>query len=571
MESEYSPSESGFVQKGQSMPAYKILFAIPPYLGDKIEAIRPGKLRSFFAFPYGVLCLASYIKKATSGAHEIKINDLNQYSVAQGLAQFAEVLNEFKPDIVGISVMFDVSYKHVAGLAAAAKAANPETKVILGGAAITTAWDVILNNQPFVDALCYSEGELALVKLLDSDDLQKELLTDPWVTRQSIGAGRKPKTKTLENLNDVIAIDYSLIDTDEYGMIEAFSPFRKAKEEEVKQFFIVTSRGCPFKCVFCAEPTLHGGTMRYASLDVIEDHIKYLVDSYGMNVLTIYDDQLLLNHKRAKEFFRILAKYNLRVETPNGLTAAYIDDEMAALMKAAGMDTVQLAIESGTEHMLRNVIKKPLRLSKVAPVVELLHKYNLFVQGFFVVGIPGEREQDRIETAQFIKDVGLDWGSFSLASPIRGSELYDICIKNKYIPDNMKIGEYEIGTYIIRAPGLDPESLPQISYRMNLDVNFVNNRRIRIGDYQVAARCFEDVIERYRDHAFAHYYLANAYEKIGGNDEKVKDNLQLYNAIIAKNGSWRSHADYFGLTERPRFVARMNANLLHGDAALASG
>ena len=118
---------------------------------------------------------------------------------------------------------------------------------------------------------------------------------------------------------------------------------------------------------------------------------------------------------------------------------------MAALMKAAGMDTVQLAIKSGTEHMLRNVIKKPLRLSKVAPVVELLHKNGLFVQGFFVIGIPGEREQDRVETAQFIKDVGLDWGSFSLASPIRGSELYDICVRNKYIPDDMKIGQYEIG------------------------------------------------------------------------------------------------------------------------------
>ena len=191
--------------------------------------------------------------------------------------------------------------------------------------------------------------------------------------------------------------------------------------------------------------------MRYAALEVIEDHIKYLVDSYAMNVLTIYDDQLLLNHKRAKEFFRILAKYNLRVETPNGLTAAYIDDEMAALMKAAGMDTVQLAIESGTEHMLRNVIKKPLRLNKVAPVVESLHRNGLFVQGFFVMGIPGEREQDRTETAQFIKDVGLDWGSFSLAAPIRGSELYDICVKNKYIPGNLKIGEYELGSYIIRA------------------------------------------------------------------------------------------------------------------------
>ncbi len=542
------------------MPAYKVLFVIPPYLGDKIEAIRPGKLRSFFAFPYGVLCLATYIKKATAGAHDIKIIDLNRYGVAEGLTKFTETLGDFEPDIVGISVMFDVSYKYVEKLAAASKAANPQAKVLLGGAAVTTAWNIILDDQPSVDALCYSEGELALVKLLDADDLEKELLADPWVTRQSMAEKRKPKTITMENLNDVIAIDYSLVDTGEYGMIEAFSPFRKAKDEDVKQFFIVTSRGCPFKCVFCAEPTLHGGSMRYSSLDVIEDHVKDLVENYGMNVLTIYDDQLLLNHKRAKEFFRILSKYNLRVETPNGLTAAYIDDEMAALMKAAGMDTVQLAIESGTEHMLRNVIKKPLRLSKVAPVVELLHKNGLFVQGFFVMGIPGEREQDRVETAQFIKDVGLDWGSFSLASPIRGSELYDICVKNKYIPDDMKIGEYELGTYIIRAPGLDPESLPQISYRMNLDVNFVNNRRMRIGDYEVAARCFEDVIERYREHAFAHYFLAKAYELIGNNAAKVADNMARYEAILARHADWRGHADHFGLTGQPGFAAAAHAN-----------
>jgi tetratricopeptide (TPR) repeat protein len=164
----------------------------------------------------------------------------------------------------------------------------------------------------------------------------------------------------------------------------------------------------------------------------------------------------------------------------------------------------------------------------------------------------------------------LDWASFSLASPIRGTELYDICVKNKYIPDNMKIGEYELGTYIIRAPGLDPESLPQISYRMNLNVNFVNNRRMRMGDYQVAARCFEDVIERYREHAFAHYFLAKAYEKIGGNEEKVTENLRLYKAIIAKNETWKSHADYFGLTGRPRFVGPANTNFPPAEPALVS-
>jgi tetratricopeptide (TPR) repeat protein len=90
---------------------------------------------------------------------------------------------------------------------------------------------------------------------------------------------------------------------------------------------------------------------------------------------------------------------------------------------------------------------------------------------------------------------------------------------------------------------------------MNLDVNFINNRRMRIGDYQVAARCFEDVIERYREHAFAHYFLAKAYEKIGGNDQKVQDNMRLYDAIIAKNDTWRSHADHFGLIGHLRLAA----------------
>lgn len=541
------------------MPAHRLLFVIPPYLGDKVEAIRPTKLRSFVAFPYGVLCLASYINRVTSGAHEIRIIDLNHYRLDQGHAELTEVLNEFNPDIVGISIMFDVSYKYVSGLADAIKGVNPDATIVLGGAAVTTAWDIILDDQPRVDALCYSEGELALANLLNSEDPQKALLSDPWVTRQSMAEGRKPKTKPIENLNDVIPIDYSLIDAGAYGMIEAFSPFRKAKDEDVKQFFIVTSRGCPFKCVFCAEPTLHGGSMRYADLDVIEDHIKYLVDDYGMNVLTIYDDQLLLNIKRAKEFFRILSKYNLRVETPNGLTVAYIDEEMAALMRAAGMDTVQLAIESGTEYMLRNVIKKPLRLNKVAPVVELLHKNGLFVQGFFVIGIPGEREQDRIDTAQFIKDVELDWASFSLAAPIRGTELYDICIKNKYISEKMKIGEYEIGTYIIQAPGLDPKHITEFAYRVNLDVNFVNNRRMRMGEYRVAVRCFEDVIERYREHAFAHYFLAKAYEKMGGHEEKVAQNLARYEAIVAKNDTWRGHADYFGLTGHAPIMAGPHA------------
>jgi hypothetical protein len=91
-----------------------------------------------------------------------------------------------------------------------------------------------------------------------------------------------------------------------------------------------------------------------------------------------------------------------------------------------------------------------------------------------------------------------------------------------------------------------------------------------MGEYQVAACCFEDVIDRYREHAFAHYFLAKAYGRIGGNEKKVKENLALYNSIVTKNEIWKSHAGYFGLTEHPRFVDPANVNFSSGDAALAS-
>jgi hypothetical protein len=88
---------------------------------------------------------------------------------------------------------------------------------------------------------------------------------------------------------------------------------------------------------------------------------------------------------------------------------------------------------------------------------------------------------------------------------------------------------------------------------------------MRMGDYHVAARCFEDVIERYREHAFAHYFLAKAYEKIGGKDEKVTENLTRFNTIIANSDTWKGHADHFGLTGKPRFLGAANVNFAPSD------
>lgn len=538
-----SPSRAASTQRRA------ILFVILPYLERKKDATQ-GKTRSFLAFPYGVLSAATYLQKKAAIAPHLKIVDLNAYTSDLYPEVLGEAIAATRPDIIGISMMFDQSYKHVAAIARQAKLALPSAKVIIGGAAATTAYDEIISDQPDIDALCYSEGEAALLELVNSESIDAALMHSPWVTRDSQARGIKPTTVYVSHLNDVIDVNYDLIDRSVYSMKEAFSPFASYRNEtDVRQFFLVTSRGCPFKCVFCAEPSLHGKNMRYADVDAIIGHVRFLVEKYGMNVLTIYDDQLLMDMPRAKELFRRLAEFKLRLETPNGVTVVFIDDEMASLMKQAGLDTLPLAIESGSDHVLRRVIKKPIRLERVGPVVAALQKNDIFVQAYFVIGLPGEQEEDRVETVRCIKEWGIDWSGFSMASPVRGSELHRIAKEKGYIPPNMKLGDIEGNKYMLNAPelGLDPETISRKAYLMNLDVNFVNSRSMKTGNYQVAANCFEEVIERYGKHAFAHYFAAQAYKALNADPSLIANNLNQYHELVSTDPEWRSYANTFGM------------------------
>ena len=544
------------LETAKSKKSRKLLLIVLPFIVESIFA-KGVKTRSFLAFPYGPLTIASYIKSKNKD-HQVKILDLNLHDGLENnlLDIISDELDKFQPDIVGMSMMFDQSYSYVDKLAHLIKHKKKKIPVILGGASASTAWSEIVDEQKNIDAVCFSEGEVAILNLMNSEDLFGEFKNDPWITFEKLkekGKNYKPKMRVENNLNSVVDLDYSYVDVNRYSMKEAFSPFASYRDKkDIKQFFLVTSRGCPFKCVFCAEPSLHGAGMRYADVDSIISHVKKLINKYGLNVLTFYDDQLLLNVNRAKDLFKKLAKLNIRCEAPNGVTLVYIDDEMAGLMSDAGFDTLPLAIESGSDYVLNKVIKKPLVTRKIGPVVESLHKNNIFVQGYFVIGLPGEREIDRLETVKVIKDAGIDWSGFSLASPVRGSELFVKAKENGWVKDeDLKLGNIQGNRYILSSNNIEctTEELIDKSYYMNLDVNFVNNRAMAIKDYSTAVRCFLEVSERYPGHAFAHDYLAKCYSKMDPVKYKneIEKNEKIKKHILSEDddGFWTRAYEYF--------------------------
>lgn len=524
----------------------KCLLVVLPYLvAATLDKSKKG-VRSFLAFPYGVMTMASFIKKNSKKNSDCEILDLNIFGQDQFEDKLIEKINSYKPNVIGYSMSFDVSFNYLKSFVKLVKNKFSNNIIqVVGGPSASTAYKEILVECEHLDAVCWSEGELALTKLLDSKNLYSELKKDPWIQKSNMNT-KIPKSVVTDNLDQVIDIDYELVDVSAYNMKEAFSPF-VFRNKESKQFFIVTSRGCPFKCNFCAEPTFHGNGMRYASTQKVYKHVKKLVDDYGLSVLTIYDDQILMNKNRAKELFALLGKLNIRIEMPNGVTLSYIDEEMAKILKNAGVDTLFLAIESGSKRVLRDIIKKPISFSKILPTVKLLQDNGIFTAGFFVWGLPGEEKKDREDSKKLIEESGLDWAFFNYASPLRGSELYRESIKNNWIPDKYKkLGAIDMTEYILNA-GIDKNELEEDMLRANLELNFVKNRRFRVGDYDTSIKSFLEVLNRHPNQPFVHLCLARSYyykykKKV---TIQVESHLSRFFDILRNHSNWEKYFDLF--------------------------
>ncbi len=530
-----------------------VLLVVLPYrLGDATTDTSKKAIRSFLAFPYGALTLASYTRRFAKNLDGIEVLDLNLPSAESPDVILKRKMSAMRPDIVGFSMSYDVSYPWLKSLAEIVKNYDDSICVVAGGPAITTAYAEVLTQCDHLDAACYSEGEVGLKNLIESDNIQEALSKDPWVTKSKLEQ-KGTTSPVYDDLDKIIDVDYALVDINAYSMKEAFSPFTKFTESS-KQFFIVTSRGCPFKCVFCAEPSFHGANMRYASVDRVVEHVAGLKEKYDLSVLTIYDDQILMNRARAKELFSKLAPLKIRIEMPNGVTLSYIDEELAGLMKAAGVDTIFLAIEHGSKRVLKDIIRKPIAFNRIKPTIQLLQDAGIFTCAFFVIGLPGETRNERQETRDAIFDWGLDWAFFNYATPLRGSELFRLCKENKWIDEKyLPIGAIDMTEYVITAPGMDRQEIKETVFDMNLDLNFVNNHNLRKGNLSTAYQAFREVVDRHPGQPFAQYFLAKCLEDMNAGKAKIEKHYKNYQRIIQSSETWQGAAKKFGLELEPEY------------------
>ncbi len=537
--------------------AKRILFIIPSYFNiEDYNGTLTSTTLPAFTSPYGILSIDAFIKVNVKYEIITDILDLNidALKVIKGDCKyhpsyFTDIVKnkvrDYRPDIVGISALFNTSYNDLESTSRAVKETASSAFVIAGGGLPTNLYGKILEEFPHIDAVCYGEGEIPMADLLNSSDYEKLICEhQSWASRKTVKARKQMGDSFITNLDEIPTFDYSLINLDDYNARSLDK--RYSGNDKKREMSIHTSRGCPFNCVYCSNGKLHGRKVRCMTIGKVMEEVRRMKNEFGATVLLIEDDHFFSDVERTKTILDRLSEFDLRIEFPNGLAVYAIDEEIGRLLKKAGASSVSLAIESGSDYVLKKIINKPLKTSMIKGKVEILKKNGITVHAFIVLALPGEMDEHRLETQNMLLDVGFDWVHIFIGIPIVGSRLYNICVENGYLIDS-DMNNHIISRANIKAPGVDPEKIEEAAYMMNLKVNFVNNWNMSIGNYKKAASYFENVVDKYKDHALGHYYLAKAYEGMGYEQVLIKKHVDAFLSSVENGKKWKRYVNRFGL------------------------
>ena len=365
--------------------------------------------------PLGLAYLASV---ARENGFKVEVIDSQAENIT--FQELAARIREINPDVVGITAttpMVPDAYT----VAFIAKKINPNIVTIIGGPHVTFVPERTLMECPYIDIVVRGEGEETFRELLEMIDSGKSLSDVRGITYRENGRIRStPPRPLIKNIDDIPLPAYDLLPMDKYRF------------GKIRFGAIITSRGCPYNCIFCASSALFGHTYRAHSVERVLEEISILRNEYNVREIEFLDDTFTLNRKRAQEIARRIIRENLDISWTASSRANTLDYETALLMRRANAHSLYIGIESGTQKIL-DFIGKGITLDQAVRAVKIARKAGLNVLGSFVIGFPIETLQDINTTIEFSKSLDLDYAQFTIATPFPGTRLWNYACKYKLL------------------------------------------------------------------------------------------------------------------------------------------
>jgi anaerobic magnesium-protoporphyrin IX monomethyl ester cyclase len=398
----------------------------------------PYPLEEAPAPPLGVTYVAAAFEAA--GA-EVRIFD---YIVSRYTPEKLRIqIDAFRPDVLGATSV-TLNFPGAAQIVCEAKRHRPSLITMMGGPHVSFSAERTLRDYPGIDLVVAGEGEGTIAELMAKGfDPETWTRIPGLVFRNNEGFVNTGARHFIENLDGLPMPARHLLPLSRYQAL-GYS------------ISIITSRGCPYSCIFCLGRRMVGNKVRLRKASLVVDEIVQIL-SYGIDRINVADDLFVSSRGKVKEVCDEILRRGLRFGWSAFARVNTVDLETLKLMRKAGCDSVSFGVETGNPEMLK-LIRKGITLDQVRHAVSLCKEAGIIAHTSFIVGLPGETEETLRETGEFAASLGSLYGYHFLA-PFPGTtvreevEKYDLEI----LTDDWT--RYDANSAIVRTSRLAPEQI----------------------------------------------------------------------------------------------------------------
>lgn len=360
--------------------------------------------------PQPLLYLGAVLR---ANGYQCELLDANALGLS--LEETADRIVALKPTVVGISsptMLISTS----AQICSLIKTKDSDIMTIVGGPHITVVPQETMFKFKDIDIGVLGEGEETLLDLLANKHSLGNVKGIAYRMKEKIiQTEPRPYLKDLDSL--------PLPAWDMLGSFPKLYQQSSARIDRLPNVSLITSRGCPFKCAFCAR-NVFGNVVRAHSVGYVLAMLKHLKKHYKIRSVSFEDENFTAIKPRLREFCLKMIDEKLNITWDCASHINSVDEDMLKLMKKAGCWQINYGLESGSQRIL-DFINKGLILDRTKNVLSLTRKAKIQTKGYFIIGLPGESLETIQETIDFAKQSDLDIFQMSFMSPFPGTQLYD--------------------------------------------------------------------------------------------------------------------------------------------------
>jgi radical SAM superfamily enzyme YgiQ (UPF0313 family) len=397
----------------------KICFLVPPNI-HSIESSVPASLEEGKGFypPLGMLYVAAAAEK-WAGA-EVSFIDCPAEGI--GLIELEKIIVKLEADLIGVSVM-TFNLLNVVRAAKMIKNIRPDIKIIVGGIHVSL-YPLETLNLPSIDYIIAGEAEHSFIQLLEAI---KNKAYDEFNIIKGLGYKNERREPCFNAELDVVT-DLDKLPYPARHLLDV-GRYRHLISAGKKCTTILSSRGCPYSCIFC---DMRRTKFRVHSAEKVVDELQYLSD-LGFDDFFFVDDTITVDKKRLIRICELIEKRNLNIRFKISARANTIQPNMITALKRAGCYRIHIGVESGTQRLL-DYLQKDITIEQIKQAFRTIHNAGIETFAYCMVGIPTESESEMMETVNFAIKLKTRYAQFSICTPYPKTCLYNQMLADKIVP-----------------------------------------------------------------------------------------------------------------------------------------